>query len=340
MFILDKIFIYIYYINLQLIIFKKRYIFRLLFTVSIIILMIIIWFKYIIIHFLNLNLNSISNIKVCLCTLGKKENRYIKEFVQYYENIGIDKIFLYDNNDINDERFEEIIDDYIKISFVKIMNWRGKTKILLPYLNDCYKRNYKHFDWIVFFEIDEYVHLKNYNNIKQFLNNPHFNNCQAINLNWFFHTDNNLIYYDNRSLHERFPEVQNITKEGAQTSYNFVKSILKGNIPNLYISNTHYLTKKLKSCNGFGKHYQLVGQRLKKNDFEYYYIDHYYSKSLEEYVQKINKGCAHFAQSIKYKMGRINIFFAINKITLEKINFIEKNVDINLSYFRKKIKYI
>ena len=64
----------------------------------------------------------IPNIKVCVCTLAKLENRYIREFVQHYENYGVDKIFLYDNNDINGEKFEEVINDYIKKGFVEVLN--------------------------------------------------------------------------------------------------------------------------------------------------------------------------------------------------------------------------
>ena len=317
----------------------KKKINQFIFIISILLFLLlfcIIFFEVMQKKFYLPNYKKIKNIKVCLCTLGKKENRYIKEFIQYYEKMGVDTIFLYDNNDINEERFEEIIGEYINKSFVKIFNWRGKKKILLPYLNDCYKRNYKNYDWLLFYEIDEYIHIKNYTSIKQFLSNPCFKKCQTINLNWIFHTDNNLIYYDNRTLHERFPEIQNISKTGGKTKYNFVKSIMKGNIPKIYIYNTHFLSKKLKSCNGFGKIYQLVGQRLRKNDFEFYYIDHYYSKSLEEYVSKINKGCAHYDQSIKYKKDRIKIFFNINKITIEKLNFIEKNVGINLTYIKKE----
>ena len=50
-------------------------------------------------------INSYNNIKLCICTPGKKENRYIREFVIYYEKYGVDKIFLYDYNDIYDEHF-------------------------------------------------------------------------------------------------------------------------------------------------------------------------------------------------------------------------------------------
>ena len=35
-----------------------------------------------------------NELKVCLCTLGKNENKYAREFVQHYKNLNVDK-FLY-----------------------------------------------------------------------------------------------------------------------------------------------------------------------------------------------------------------------------------------------------
>ena len=139
------------------------------------------------------------NLKVCLCSPGKEENKYIKEFVAYYKNYGVDKIYLYDNNNINGEHFEEVIDDFIKSGFVEIINFRGKNRALYDMMNDCYKKNYMKYDWLIFYEIDEYIHLKN-KTIKTFLNDKCFRRCQIIKLNWILHTDNNLIYYDNRTL--------------------------------------------------------------------------------------------------------------------------------------------
>jgi len=94
-----------------------------------------------------------NKIKVCVCTLGKNENRYIKEFVQHYEKYGVDKIFLYDNNDIDGERFETVIKDYSEKGFVDILDWRGKKKQIYNIMNDCYKQNYRNYDWLIFYEI-------------------------------------------------------------------------------------------------------------------------------------------------------------------------------------------
>ena len=53
--------------------------------------------------------NKFSNIKVCICTCGKQENKYAREFVGYYKKYGVDKIFIFDNNEENGERFESVI---------------------------------------------------------------------------------------------------------------------------------------------------------------------------------------------------------------------------------------
>lgn len=48
-------------------------------------------------------------LKIALCTMGKRENLYVKEFVNYYKKLGIDKIFIYDDNDINTEKISDTV---------------------------------------------------------------------------------------------------------------------------------------------------------------------------------------------------------------------------------------
>jgi len=180
-------------------------------------------------------------IKVCLCTPGKNENKYIREFVEHYKNYGADKIFLYDNNDLEGEFFEQEINDYISDRFVELVNFRGKKRTLLLMMNDCYRKNFRNYDWLIFFEIDEYIYLKNYTNIKVYLNDKKFIKCQTIQLNWIFHTDNNLLHYENRPLKERFPEKEDKAKKNINNTTQGIKSILKGHIPRIKINCAHSL---------------------------------------------------------------------------------------------------
>jgi len=231
--------------------------------------------------------------RVCLCTLGKEENKYIREFVEHYKNYGVDKIYLYDNNDINGEHFEEVINDFILDGFVEIFNWRGKSKVIYKIMNECYYKNNKYYDWLVFYELDEFIHLYSYNNIKSFLNENKFDKCQIIYLNLIVHTDNDRLFYQNESLFERFP---NIYPKGKSKSLQ-VKMIIKGKIKDIKIINTaHSILNDnyghLNICNGFGQPAKLKGMGTNETDYKYNYIDHFYCKSTEEFVRKLAKGDA------------------------------------------------
>ena len=273
-----------------------------------------------------------NNIQVCLCTLGKKENRYIREYIQHYEKYGVDKIFLYDNNDINDEKFEEVIKDYIDKGFVKVLNWRGKIKAIYKIMNDCYIKNNNNYDWLIFYEVDEFIHLYNNQKIKTFLEQKIFNKCQVIYLNFVQHTDNNLLYYENKPLAIRFPEVEpNARKNTGKQS---IKSIVRGHIKKFKINHIHYLNKHLKYCNGFGNKEKFVNYRQTRPDYKYNYIDHYYSKSTEEFINKVNRGDA-YSLSLKYKMSKVKKYFLQSKLTLEKIKMIENSTGLNLSNYKK-----
>lgn len=41
------------------------------------------------------------DLKIAICAIGRLENAYVEEFVQWYEKMSFDKIFIYDNNHDN-----------------------------------------------------------------------------------------------------------------------------------------------------------------------------------------------------------------------------------------------
>ena len=271
------------------------------------------------------------NMKICLCTIGKRENLYIREYITHYQKYGVDKIFIYDNNNINGEKFENVIKDYIENGFVKIINIRGKFNMQIKALQDCYKNNYNKYNWLLFFDMDEFIYLKNYGNIKKYLADKKFKKCETIQLNMYFHNDNNLFYYSNKSLFKRFPKKVKRKRE-------FLKSILRGNI-NFKLNCFHILNEKLKSCNGFGNYNlkEKQGVYTYNPDYTYNYIDHFCFKSLEEFINKLNRGDAFHGGIDRIKFRKINWYFSLNEITSKKINYIEKYTKLNLSNYKNKL---
>ena len=268
--------------------------------------------------------------KICLCTLAKKENKYIVEYIEHYKKYGIDKIFLYDNNDINGENFD-FLSNYTKTKLLQIINYRGIIHPQLKIYEECYYNNYKNYRWFLFFDIDEYIHLGNNMTLHDFLFNPKFIKCPSIYLNFNPHTDNEMIYYNNRSLFERFPKALQNKK------FCIGKSILRGNIENIHMQSCHILDANLKRCNGFGN--IITTHRLFCNipDYKYNYIDHFQFKSTEEFVQKVKKGDGRFTNSERIKYRRIWEYFSINKITSYKIKYISDNIGLNESFIRNQL---
>ena len=81
---------------------------------------------------------------------------------------------------------------------------------------------------------------------------------------------------------------------------------------------------------------QFNGIITSQPDFNNYYIDHYNFKSTEEFINKINSGDALYYKD--NQIERIEVYFGINKVTLEKIQLVEKGTGLNLSIIKKKLK--
>ena len=267
-------------------------------------------------------------LNICICAIGKDENLYAKEFVDYYIKLGVDKIFIYDNNDIEGENFDIILDYYIKHKKVEIIDIRGLSSIQMPIYNYCYRKNKGFYDWIGFLDFDEFLFIKSKESIKNYFYHERFNKCQTIFFNWIMYNDNNLIKYDNRSLIERFKKPTLKFYQG--------KSFVRGKIDDLFIPTTHLVGINIKQfCNSNGEFIypnDFYGHKFEKKPKAY--IKHYYTKTVEEFCDKVNKGNSHFHKNhTKYNIftiGRIKLFFKLNKPTKQKMNIIEKCTGIKI----------
>ena len=281
--------------------------------------------------FLYYSIRKNGKYKICICTVAKCENKYINEFIEYYKKYGVDKIYLYDNNDLNGENFDFLHNEKIS-KFIEIINYRGKKQPQREIYNKCYINNNKKCKWIIFIDIDEYIFLKTYFDIHIYLSQPKFNKCDSIYLNWVIHTDNDLLYYDNRTLKKRFPKVNK------DKNFCLGKSIVKGNFKNIKIKSVHTLDEKLKICDGFGKVISLKKFYCPAPDYEYNFIDHYQHKSTEEFIEKLNiKGDCVYKNNLKIKYKKIFVYFKDNIITTKKINFISKKLGLNSTYIKENL---
>ena len=265
--------------------------------------------------------------------IGKNENLYAREYVEYYKKIGYNKIFIYDNNQENGEKFEDVINDYIHNGFVKIIDYRGRIKknTQIDAYIDCYKRNNKIYDWLSFYDMDEFLELnKKYSSIQEFLKDKIFEKCKNIKINWLMYR-NNILYYENKSLHERMR-----TFNYNDSDNKHVKSTVKGNLSVNYWEkswNPHTSTLNVISCSSSGKIIQFDSPFNYPPDFLNAKLKHYYYKSFEEYCLKKKRGRADLSKMVNNEEIK-NIY---NRLYMENINDKEKMIIINKIFTSKII---
>ena len=284
-----------------------------------------------------LNMGIKEELKTLVCCIGKNENRYVREYVEWYKNIGLTHIRLYDNNDVDGEHFEDVIGDYINSGFVDIVDYRGKVQCQLQAYEECYKELGSKYDWILFIDCgDEYLHLMKHKTISEFLSESVFNNYDMLHINLMTFGDCGNLKYENKPLLERFPRP---IPFDTKIAYDFpenahISSIVRGGLNEvLFRGNTHTpYPNNLKCCNDVGEE---VNSNLPFSNisFRNAFFRHYTTKTAEEYCDKMRRG---FPDQIWDGSRIANLvetrFFRTNEVTKEKVEIFKKELGVDMSH--------
>ena len=264
-----------------------------------------------------MEINQLPNLKVALCRMGKQENLYIKKFINHYIKLGVDKIFIYDDNDLNTEYV--VIYDNIK-EYIHNQEEAFTT---------CYSDHKKDFDWFIIVDIDEFLIIGN-DTLKHYLSNNVFDKCDFIKINCVMPTDNNHIHYENKPLFERF--------KGPYEKSIYIKSIIRGNIPNLTLSYHTPISSPIRNitCNNEGR--QLFYKTLdfvkirRKVNINKAYIIHFSYMSTEEFINRLKRGYSNWLGEGIYRFLRRKIkhYFLLNKPTKKRVEYMERELNISL----------
>ena len=260
---------------------------------------------------------------VVLCAIAKNENNYIEEWVQWYFNLGFDKIYIFDDNE--DERALPslpLINEYVEAGKIHI-EYCGKEKInykqMVKYKN-FYTQN--KFAWCAFFDIDEFLVLKQHKNIKEYLSMDIFSNFSAISICWEMYGDNGHLKKEKGGVVERFPEPFTGDTNGISDVYNgdkmLVKKIIRGGIKNIEFPNPHAVrcVNVIRCCDEKGSSVSSAKFAIEKT-YKYAKINHYFTKSAEEYANKVKRGRAAQKSNVFRKMDE---YFSINPKTQDRID--------------------
>lgn len=107
--------------------------------------------------------------EVSICAIFKNEAKYMKEWIEFHKLIGVDHIYLYNNN--STDNYKDILFPYLENKYVTLTEWPMDFGQRQAY-QDCYERFKNESHWIGYIDLDEFVNLRQKDkNIKSLLKN-------------------------------------------------------------------------------------------------------------------------------------------------------------------------
>jgi len=238
-------------------------------------------------------LNSINHkYFVAIQTIARQEERYLKEWIEHHLNLGIDFIYIYDNND------EDGLDDFLKnvltedaCNKIEVIPWHEPMELQqFAALEDCISKHKFDIKWLLTIDVDEFLALEM--PLKDFL--MEFEDASEIFLSWESFNANGQLYYEDKPVMERFTETFYCKDAGGQGKIFFRPTrLLHWGIHSTSLT-------KGKTVNVL--HKEIVAPQPFANIYQKAWIKHYFTKSLEEWNDKIRRGCCDSFACRKYSL--------------------------------------
>ena len=211
-------------------------------------------------------------------------------------------------------------------------DYRNRKVCQLDAYNECYLTYGDEYDWIAFFDIDEFMFIHGNQTINEYLSQKEFSNYDMIHINWMLFGDGGKLKNDGRPLLQRITKPLDIN---IQTQYNFpdnfhIKSIIRGGLKKVIWNQTpHTPTNTIKCCNASGEEC-VSNSPFTPYDFRKAGLLHFTTKTTEEFVIKVKRGFPDGNPTTKEQM--IESFFKRNEVTKEKIQIFKEILDIDMSH--------
>jgi hypothetical protein len=209
-----------------------------------------------------------------LVAIALDEDDYIDEWLEYHRAIGFSHAYVYDNSDSN-----SLAKRLMSNEFVTVIHFPGKQRQTAAY-EDFAKHGKTGYAWAAFIDIDEFIVLSRHSNIIDFLKD----HCRrgSVSLNWHLFGSNG---------HERQspePVVRRFTKRSRDINHH-VKSIVFMNDYVVCIGPHHFRTIA-EQRDPRGRIFE--GALNLEGTDDVAHINHYFTKSREEFGRKIERGRA------------------------------------------------
>lgn len=235
---------------------------------------------------------------LAIVAIAKNEGNYIEEWLAYYKSIGVNRVYLYENN--STDNMKEKAQPFIDSGFVVYHNLPGEAK-QLPAYNHAIQMYGQKTRFMAMVDCDEFLMpvkdrfdlYKVVSNI--FQRNPHGG---GVGVNWCVYGSGGKTEKEPGLLMERFH--MRARKEAWNNK--LIKTIVNPRLVKKFVS-PHFAVYKLGAWCIDTKGRRVGTWYINDVDFSVLRCNHYFCKSVEEFKNKQARGLADRV-GIKYDMNK------------------------------------
>ena len=234
---------------------------------------------------------------LAVVAIMKDEDPYVKEWIDYHLLAGVDHFYIYDND--STPEFKKILQPYIDAKIVTYTPIPGKAQQMAAY-NDAVKRFRFESRYIAFLDADEFIFPKSKPTVTEILDETlsKLPRAAGLSIKWMFYGS---------SGHEKADYTQGVLDRFTKRDANLngsIKSILNPrsidffwtpHFPNFFDETVFALSD------------EIAAQLKLDNISEKIVLNHYHTKSREEYENKNKRGDGSFNKDGKYGDGLFKI---------------------------------
>ena len=223
--------------------------------------------------------------------IAKNEAPYIEEWINFHVKQGVSHFFIYDNE--SEDNLHDVLEPYIESGLVTYELIPGRVRQLDAYNTAAYKYGHK-FKYMGFIDADEFVFVREnsngdynlYNFVDNFMTTH--KNAGGLAINWLVFGSNGHVQKPEGGVLENYTKCADryfIANQHIKTICDPLK-ILRFQNPHfpIFCKGFHNLDEDGNVING------PFNQNI---NFKKIRINHYFTKSQDEYIQKMQRGCAY-----------------------------------------------
>ena len=251
------------------------------------------------------------------------EAKYIKEWIEYHKILGAERFYIYDNG--STDNVKQILEPYIKSGLVCYHFLPGYGMQNKAYRDAVYK--YKNQTrWMAFIDLDEFIVPIEKNTIPDFLKD--YENYPGVCINWQVFDSNGYITPPVENYGLVIANYNKVSKDDNILINRHVKTIANPKLIKT-VNHPHFCYFESYKFPVDENFKQVVGPFTDFHSSKKIKINHYATKSKEEYEIKISKGCADSKKKRAFDESILNfqdykIDTTIQKYVPELINKLYK----------------